>query len=220
MELEFLDASLVLLPYDLIQSCESPEATCAMPFDYWKGNVDGGRFCGIDFGRSRDMTCAVFGERRGNSVLVREVIELRKMPTPEQVEFLRPRIAKCEIVSVDYTGPGIGFGDLLASEFGEWDTNRHKFGKIELNTFTLGLKQEIFPKMRMAFEGRRIIIPQFRALREDLHSVYRTITSAGNVTYAAPQTDDGHSDRANAIALLIRAFSYVADNVPATVDLI
>ncbi|HLX68994.1 MAG TPA: hypothetical protein VKV04_05130, partial [Verrucomicrobiae bacterium] len=74
-----------------------------------------------------------------------------------------------------------------------------------LCTFSNPLKLEIFSKLRMAFEERRVRIPINRAVREDLHSVQRMTTMSGNITYRAPHTEDGHADRCTAKALAQRA---------------
>src|SRR5262249_4805678 len=138
----------------------------------------------------------------------REVLELRAMATPEQVALLRPRICNARRVCLDYTGPGVGLGDYLAKEFGEYNPEKHLFGKIELCTFTNPLKLELFSKLRMAFEHGWCRIPVNRAVREDLHSVQRTTTSHGMVTYRATHTEDGHADRCTAKALAQRAAGY------------
>jgi phage FluMu gp28-like protein len=90
-------------------------------------------------------------------------------------------------------------------EFGEFKPEDHKFGKIELCNFTNKLKVDIFPKLRMEFEGKRLAIPVSRTIREDLHSVNRVALAGGGVTYRAPHTDDGHADRCTALALAVRA---------------
>jgi phage FluMu gp28-like protein len=203
--LDFLDTSAVLLPYDLILTCESDRASCALPFEYWNARSEYPVDLGIDFGRKKNLTICVASERIADLAIVKEVFEMNKTDTPAQVEALRPRIKKARRVCLDYTGPGVGLGDYLVKEFGEWAPDKHKMGKIELCSFSLALKAEIFPKLRMAFESRQVLVPINRTFREDLHSIYRVITPSGNVTYSAPMTDDGHADRCNALALCIRA---------------
>jgi len=134
-----------------------------------------------------------------------EVLEMDRMATPEQVEQLRPRLRKAGRVCLDYTGPGVGLGDYLVKEFGQWDPPRHKFGKIELCHFTNPLKLEIFSKLRMAFEKRGLRVPVHRVIREDLHSVNRVSSPTGQITYRAPHSADGHADRCTALALALRA---------------
>ena len=202
---EFIDVQSTLLPYELIATCESADATESMPSDYWITRAPDARFMGLDFGRSRDLTCGWTVERLGDVAHTREVLCLAKMSTPQQVELLRPRIRQCSRVCLDYTGPGVGLGDYLVKEFSEYNPDKHQFGKIELCNFSNTLKVDIFSKLRMAFEKMKIRIPISRIIREDLHSVNRVTTPSGMITYKAPHTADGHADRATGLALAIRA---------------
>lgn len=212
-ECEFLDSAAVLLPYDLIAKCESAEATTSVADDFWQVTQRRPLFLGIDFARKRDLSVAWTDELVGDVLQAREVLEMRGVSTPDQVEILRPRIKAAQRVALDYTGPGVGMGDLLVKEFGEWNPEKHLYGKIELCTFTNALKVELFSKLRMAFEGMKERIPVNRAIREDLHSMQRMTTANGTVTYRAPHTEDGHADRCTAKALARRAFSFGAATV-------
>jgi phage FluMu gp28-like protein len=203
-ECEFIDAAAVLLPYDLIAACESPEATLATPPDFFHYTT-GPFYCGIDFGRKRDLTVCWTLQLLGDVLHTREILVLEKLATPAQLEILLPRLRSCARAAFDYTGPGIGLGDYLVKDLGAYDPARHLFGKLELCTFTASLKADIFSKLRLAAEQRRLRIPIDRVIREDLHSLHRVTTSSGQITYRAPHTDDGHADRATALALAIRA---------------
>ena len=200
------DVSSVLLPYELLASCESTEATTIVGSDFFSGSKP--YVMGIDFGRSKNLTVAWTDELMGDVSHCREVIEMRDMPTPDQLAALRPRISRARRVCFDYTGGGIGLGDLMVKEFGEYDPQKHRFGKIELCKFTNALKVEVFSKLRMAFEQRKCRIPINRVIREDLHSMQRVTTMSGMVTYRAPHTDDGHADRCTAKALAQRAAGF------------
>ncbi len=147
-----------------------------------------------------------------------EVLELDKMSTPAQVEMFRPRIRQARRVCLDYTGAGIGLGDYLVKEFGEWNPGQHKFGKIELCAFSSGLKVEIFSKLRMAFERRALRVPVNRTIREDLHLINRVTSPSGQITYRAAHTPDGHADRCTALALAVRAGSDVAMASPMVIE--
>jgi len=204
-ECQFLDVQATLLPYDLIAACESLEATAIVPHEFWQAAQPFPLVMGIDFGRRHDLTVAWTLRQMGDVQRTVEVLEMNRTPTPEQVERLRPRLRRVRRVCLDYTGAGIGLGDYLAKEFGEWDPARHKFGKIELCHFSNALKLELFSKLRMAFEKRNLRVPVNRVIREDLHSVNRVSTPAGQITYRAPHNADGHADRCTALALALRA---------------
>jgi phage FluMu gp28-like protein len=99
---------------------------------------------------------------------------------------------------------------------GEWNPEKHLFGKIELCTFTVGFKRDIFPKLRRAFEAPvKLRIPISTTVREDLHAM-RQIVRNGEYTYSAPHTAEGHSDRCTALALAKRAAGEAATGYSST----
>ena len=213
-ECEFLDTATVLLPYDLIIACESPLATAAQPPEFWSGGAldptsRPPQYLGIDFGRKRDRTVCWTLEDTGNGRwLTREVLCLENLPTDQQLEHLRPRLRHATRVCLDYTGPGVGLGDFLARELDAWHPEAHRFGRLELCTFTHDLKCELFSKLRMACDQRALLLPISREVREDLHSLHRVATATGQITYRASHTADGHADRGTALALALRAASH------------
>lgn len=204
-ECEPMDGSTVLLPYELIATCESTEATTMVAPEFWFTKPAAPLFMGIDFARKRDLSVAWTDQLVGDVMQAREVLEMRAMSTPDQIDLLRPRIRQCARVCLDYTGPGVGMGDYLVKEFGEWNPEQHKHGRIQLVTFTNTNKVEMFTKLRMVFERTKCRVPINRVIREDLHSMQRVVSAQGNITYRAPHTEDGHADRCTAKALAERA---------------
>lgn len=198
------DTSNVLLPYDIIALAESADATENADSLYWqsRGNPV---YCGVDFGRTNDPTVCWSLELIGGILWTREVLVLQSVDTPEQNAVLRARFARATRVVLDYTGPGLGFGDYAAKEFGTYDPKEHSFGKIEKFTFTSGSKRELFPTLRRAFVApTKLRVPISRTIREDLHAMQQVITN-GEYNYWAPRTREGHSDRCTALALAVRA---------------
>lgn len=204
-ECEPMDSSTVLLSYELIGSCESQEASVLVAPEFWFGSQRNNLFMGIDFARKVDLSVAWTDEMIGDVAQSREVLEMKAMSTPDQIDLLRPRIKMVQRVALDYTGPGVGMGDYLVKEFGEWNPDRHQFGKIELVTFSQTSKVDLFSKLRMAFEAQKVRVPISRVIREDLHSIHRVTSSNGGVSYRAPHSADGHADRCTAKALAHRA---------------
>ena len=201
------DTSNVLLPYDLLALAESADATEAVEGEFWDQRRGNPIFCGIDFGRSNDPTVCWSLEAIGDILWTREVLVLKSVSTPDQVDILRKRLRRATRVCLDYTGPGIGFGDYIVREpgVGELDPEAHKFGKVELCTFTSAFKRELFPKLRRSFEApTKIRTPVSRTIREDLHAMQQVVTN-GEYNYWAPRTREGHSDRCTALALARRA---------------
>lgn len=206
---EFIDSAAVLLPYEVIAACENALATEHVSPEYWirpEASGDEPIYLGIDFGRKRDLTvCWALALIGGAYLMTREVFTMQGVSTREQLEALRPRIRRARRVCFDYTGAGVGLGDLMVDEFGEWDPDANRFGRVELCQFTNELKLDIFSKLRIQFDARTIGVPAGREIREDLHSVHRIATAQGGVTYRAPHTPGGHADRCTALALARRA---------------
>lgn len=204
-DLNFLDGSNVLLPYDLIALAESIDAQEFCDPAFWdvKGTTQVN--LGIDFGRTNDPTVCWALEEVGDVSVTREVLAERGMSTPDQEIMLEKRIQRATRVCLDYTGPGIGLGDYLVRKHGEYKPEAHKFGKIELCTFTAPFKRQIFPKLRRRFEVPvKLRVPISTEVREDLHAM-KQIVKGGEYFYAAPRTAEGHSDRCTALALANRA---------------
>jgi phage FluMu gp28-like protein len=201
---EWLDSVNYLLTYDLLAMAESAEAT-----ESWTGLFSARHanpvYCGIDFGRQNDPTVCWTLEQIGDILWTREVLVLSKISSPDQEQILRNRIAASRRACFDYTGPGIGLGDYLVKTHHEWKPEQHKFGKVELCTFTQNFKREIFPRLRRRFESPvKIRIPISRVIREDLHEMKQVITN-GQYNYWSARTREGHSDRCTALALAVRA---------------
>lgn len=210
LDAEFVDTQSQLLPTEIILRAESTEATLHPAADVFGGGRD--LRVGVDVGRVNDPTVIWTAERLGDVLYTREVLVLVGMSHADQLSIIRARVSACTRCCMDYTGMGIGMGDMLVREFGEYKPEAHKFGRVELCTFSAALKREIFPKLREAMEGLRLRIPADPALRTDL-SAMQQVCSGGQFSYEAPRTKDGHSDRCTAAALCVRAGAG-AGNVP------
>lgn len=202
LDAEFVDTQSQLLPTEIILRAESEEATLHPAADVFGGGRD--LRVGVDVGRVSDPTVIWTAERLGDVLYTREVLVLAGMSHADQLSIIRARVAAASRCCMDYTGMGIGMGDMLAREFGEYKPEAHKFGRVELCTFSAAVKREIFPKLRESMEACRLRIPADPALRTDL-SAMQQVCSGGQFSYEAPRTKDGHSDRCTAAALCVRA---------------
>lgn len=187
---EFIDSSGVLLPYDMIAACES--AICV-------AEADAPKFVGMDIGRSHDLSVISVLAKHGDKLVLIQKEELHKMPFNEQLEVLSgilsaKGVQKC---CIDATGLGMMFAE---------EARRRHGGMVEAVTFTHKTKGEMYSTMRKRFEEKTIRIPNYdRDLREDLHAIQKLVSVGGNISYAAPRSADGHSDRAASLALAIKA---------------
>jgi len=208
---QFIDGSKVLLTYDAMALCEDitastdPAEVLANPFGVY--------YAGIDFGRTNDPTVMwILEQMPWGTLRTAGVILFRNANTVDQVVELKPYITKCRKVCVDYTGPGIGFGDMLQRDpdIGAAKTSEAlDLERCELCQFSNQFKSEIFPKLKTAVDAKRILLPIDVECREDLHEMQQIVNN-GKYTYAARRTAEGHSDRCTALALALRATTFEA----------
>ena len=209
-ECAFLDTDNVLLSFDMITAAESTDAALHGFDETEPGTFYGG----FDFGRTSDPSVFWYAKKVGDVLVLRDLLLLENMSTDDQVKATESRVRKCRIVAVDYTGPGIGYGDTVVKKFGAWDPTKHSFGKIVLCTFSAAFKRLIFPRFRKRFENPVTMrIPHDEDLRQDLHAMRQIVTGA-EYSYWAPRTSEGHSDRCTAGALCVHAASLGGGYVP------
>lgn len=209
-ECAFLDTDNVLLSFDMITAAESTDAALHGFDETEPGTFYGG----FDFGRTSDPSVFWYAKKVGDVLVLRDLLLLENMSTDDQVKATESRVRKCRIVAVDYTGPGIGYGDTVVKKFGAWDPAKHSFGKIVLCTFSASFKRLIFPRFRKRFENPVTMrIPHDEDLRQDLHAMRQIVTGA-EYSYWAPRTSEGHSDRCTAGALCVHAASLGGGYVP------
>ncbi len=189
-ECEFVDEGGVLLPYEMIAACEHEEA--GRP----DRGGDGARYVGVDIGRKHDLTVIWVAERVGDVLWTREVAELRHCPFDAQEAAIAERARTSARCAIDATGIGAMLAERLRTRFGY---------RIEPWTITMQSKGDLMLGLRRAMEERRVRIPISRAVREDLHSLQKVVTSGGSIRYSAERSADGHADRAFALALAIAA---------------
>ena len=103
------------------------------------------------------------------------------------------------IACIDATGLGMQIAEDLKIYFGE--------GRVEPCTLSALFKGSAGNAMRNKFLDRTIRIPAATEIREDLHSVTRTVTAHGNVQLVAPREGGSHADRFWACALAVHAAS-------------
>ena len=209
-ECAFLDTDNVLLSFDMITAAESTDAALHGFDETEPGTFYGG----FDFGRTSDPSVFWYAKKVGDVLVLRDLLLLENMSTDDQVKATESRVRKCRIVAVDYTGPGIGYGDTVVKKFGAWDPAKHSFGKIVLCNFSAAFKRLIFPRFRKRFENPVTMrIPHDEDLRQDLHAMRQIVTGA-EYSYWAPRTSEGHSDRCTAGALCVHAASLGGGYVP------
>lgn len=196
---EFLDEAYALLSYELIAGCE--DAELAKQPD-WRGLAEGRAelFVGIDIGRRRDLTVIWLWRREAGGVFVAAgVLELSGATFAEQGEAMASVLSLGGVrrCCIDASGLGMQLAEQAVERFGGH--------RVEAVTFTVALKSQLASLLRIKLEQRAVRIPVDEAVRNDFHSVRRSITAGGQVRYEASRGEGSHADRFWAAALGLHA---------------
>ena len=198
-ELQWLDEATAWLPYDLIASCEHPEA--GDPARY----AGGPAYVGMDVGRRRDLTVIWVWEQIGDVLWTREMRVMRRASFAAQAAALDETVARYRPLRAAIDRTGMGEAPV------EDARRRHGEARIEGVAFTAASKLRMAVLAKQALQARRLRIPAGdAALRADWHSLRRTSTAAGNVRFDAAAGAAGHADRAWAAFLGL----YAAETPP------
>jgi phage FluMu gp28-like protein len=185
-----VDEASAFLTYDLIASCTADGILCALE------DTGGDLYAGYDVGRIKDLAVLTVIERLGNVRFARMMTVMEKTKFAQQRETLyavlrHPRLRRA---CIDDTGIGMQLAEEAQDEFGKY--------RVEAVTFTGPVKEEMAYQLKNGMDDRLVIVPPGDELREDLHSVRKITTAAGNVRFdVQASAARGHADRFWSLAL-------------------
>ncbi|HQE27601.1 MAG TPA: terminase family protein [Phycisphaerae bacterium] len=195
---EFLDESSAFLTYEQIARVEDPQL--AGGFDAAAlADCRGELYCGVDVGRVRDLTVMWVFELCDGVLVTRAVRESVNEPFRRQSEALHGllanrRLRKC---CIDAGGIGMAMAEAAVEAFGA--------ARVEPVTLTAAVKDQLASRLRMRVEDATLRIPCEPAIRNDWHSVRRSVTAAGPARYDSSRAEGSHADRFWAACLAVRA---------------
>jgi len=190
---EFLDGELQYIPTEFVERARED----------FPPETQGYAFAGLDIGRTADRTelRVIRGGADGRYHVVWQ--DTCKRTSQQDIDrIVRKAFGSFNIrrLCVDSTGIGAFPAEGLQREHGR--------ARVDPVNFTLKSKEELATALYTIFASDRIRIPRADVqLFDDICSVQRKITDAGNVQYDAPHTDAGHADSAWALALAVYAAS-------------
>ncbi|MCC6908222.1 MAG: hypothetical protein IT430_09810 [Phycisphaerales bacterium] len=200
------------LPYDLLNTCLARHGLCAAPTDDLAKYADDLRaytsgasaiYAGNDIGRTNDRfvlwTIARFGGTWSTAGLLRW--QNRKFSAMEEaiaatMNFRSADDKRVRRICIDRTGLGMQLAEQACEKF------RTRAEGVHFGNET---KAEMAPRVLVAFQEGTIKIPDDRLLKDDLHSLRKSMTSSGNVRYAGERGANGHADHFWALALALEA---------------
>ena len=189
------------LDYELLRACE------VQNLQQWQlptGEApwpDGREvYVGADVAVRNDLFVVWALERVGDVYWTRLVHAKRGVTFAEIEETLDRVMAGRSVrrLCMDKTGMGEQLAERLRARHG------YRFEPVH---FTGPVKLDLAMPLRRAFEDRKVRTPAEDAVREDLHSVRKYVTAAGNIRFDVEESDatDSHADRFWALALAYHA---------------
>lgn len=194
-ECVFVDESYSYYPYDLILPCTHDDMVVADdPTDVPKpkGRLVGG----IDVGRTHDVTEISVFEERGGEYIERLSKSLVKVPFARQEEEIRRilNVLPMSRLDIDRTGLGRMLAENLAADFPQ----------VKEMNFTNESKERWATHFKVLLQQQRIAMLRRRETVSQIHSIRRSVTASGRVSYDAERTQAGHADRFWSMALACR----------------
>lgn len=165
-----------------------------------KGEIEGSFVGGVDVGRKKDLTEIVL-LGYGQTAPVRLIVSLDQVNLNEQETCIRYILGALPVhlMYVDSTGMGMHLAENL-------EMGTHAEGQ----TFTNKSKVSWASGVKIMLQNKTLPIPVDRDLAYQIHSIKRTITSAGNVVYNTEANESHHGDRFWALALAVAAHNMMA----------
>ena len=199
-ECKFLSDRESYFSLPLIYTCVREDGEYPKP----EGEV----YMGVDVGRKRDRTVLVTLHKVGDVLHSAPLEVLDKATFSAQEDYIAGCIERlCPTrLCIDSTGLGMQLAENLSS----------RFSCVEGVGFTNQIKETMSVTCRRIFEKRSIRIPKDRKLINDIHSIKKIVTIAGNIRYDAQRNASGHADRYWALALAVHAASKIC---PAAVEM-
>ena len=183
---EAVDEATAFLTYDLISASEEPD--CLV-----KDLPETDLFLGMDIGRKKDLSVIWILELVGDIAWTRVVKIMNRVKFSIQREVLFSFLPHVRRACIDATGLGMQLAEEAQDAFGKY--------RVEAVNFSGPVKEELAFGLKNRFDDRRIRIPNDREIREDLHSIQKITTAAGNLRFDAKSTEAGHADRFWGLAL-------------------
>lgn len=198
------DEASAFLTYDLIRALQRDNIV--LPLDKCGPEL----YAGMDIGRRHDLSVIWVLERLAGMLITRQVQVMRNMPFREQRRALYEVLSNRNVrrCCIDQTGLG-----MQLAEDAQYD---HGAYRVEPVTFTAPVKEAMAYGVKALADDRLLAIPDDYDIREDLHSVRKVVTAAGNVRFDVGASDsrESHADRFWALSLAVHAGSTSSYTTP------
>lgn len=189
----FVSSGSTWISPDLFEQCVSSEASVSFVPDRLslatrqETEADDRRFyAGWDIARNHDLSVIWLNELVGDVSWTRGVVEMRDMPTPQQVREARSLMPFVRRMEIDKGGMGLAIYESLARDFPD---------QVEGVQFTSAKKEAMAVLAKRRMEDSKIRLPGHDAIRQSFRSVRKTVNVLGQARFDAEHDSKfGHAD--------------------------
>jgi phage FluMu gp28-like protein len=190
---EFISGGAQWISPELFQSCVSSEATtqgvrCQVSgaSTDTRNLAPGTWYAGWDIARNRDLSVVWLSELVGDVTWTRGVIEMRNMPTPDQLRQVRELMPQIRRIQIDQSGMGLAIAEQLAREFPS---------RVEGVQFTQGAKETLAVYGKRRMEEMKVRLPDDVNIRTSFNAVKRMQNAIGQFRFDTEHDAKyGHAD--------------------------
>ena len=188
-----VDEAAAFLTYEMLDKVEREDLLASLD------KITGGLYVGMDIGRRKNLAVIWGIEKLGLVLYTRIYRVLAKQRFRVMREALYQVLGHPTMrrACIDETGLGMQLAEEAQEAFGKF--------RVEPVTFTNAAKADIANTLYTYVEDSRLYLPADPEIREDLHSVRKIVTTAGNIRFDAANTEDSHADRFWACGLAVHA---------------
>ncbi len=197
---QFVSEGSTWIPPELYQQCVSSEATTELGNrEQGTGNSEGSSFpvpyslssvpslyAGWDIARNHDLSVIWLTELLGDVTWTRGVVEMRNMPTPDQIREARALMPFVRRMEIDKGGMGLAIFEALERDFP---------GQVEGIQFTAAKKETMAVLAKRRMEEGKIRLPDREQIRQSFRAVRKSVNALGQARFDAEHdVRYGHAD--------------------------
>ena len=197
-ELDFCDESTSFFPFELLLPCTTDALETYTDYQAFPASFKGRLTAGFDVGRHRDLSELVIVEEVGGVHHLRLWRSYDKVPFAEQEADLDRMLRTLPIarLSIDQGGIGMHLAENLSRRHGP---------VVSPETFTNASKEIWCNDFKILMQRRAVVLPRDRELVAQIHSIRKSLTPSGKVSFEAPRSArGGHADRFWALVLAVQ----------------
>ncbi|MGH9358208.1 MAG: terminase large subunit domain-containing protein [Candidatus Acidiferrales bacterium] len=182
---EFVSEASEWIPAELFQSCTSADATTEI-LRFSQNDAGNGLYAGWDIARNRDLSVIWLSELVGDVTWTRGVVEMKNIPTPDQLRQARLLMPLIRRINIDQSGMGLVIAEQLGQEYPE---------KVEGIQFTQQTKEALAVYAKRRMEETKVRVPDDARVRASFRAIKKTQNAVGQFRFDTEHDAKyGHAD--------------------------